>query len=176
MIIETIGNLLTDVKSQLDVCKIIVHGCNCQGAMGAGFALGIKNMYPGAYESYRLEYTTNGLRLGESTWFDNNDNIIIVNANTQDYYSRTSNVVSVDYNAVRKCFRDINDEALKILGTNIVMPSISDIADCDIKITEVQIHFPLIGCGLAGGNWKIVSQIIDEEIDDCVKKYLWKLK
>jgi O-acetyl-ADP-ribose deacetylase (regulator of RNase III) len=30
---------------------VIVHGCNCQCAMGAGIALSIKNQFPEAYEA-----------------------------------------------------------------------------------------------------------------------------
>ncbi len=39
-------------------------------------------------------------------------------------------------------------------------------------MTEVKLHFsgrrigyPLIGAGLAKGNWKLISQIIDEELE-----------
>jgi len=38
------------------------------------------------------------------------------------------------------------------------------------------IHFPLIGCGLDGGNWNIVENIINEVLDDTAKNNLWVLE
>jgi len=33
--------------------EAFAHGCNCQGAMGAGIAIGFKERYPEMYEEYR---------------------------------------------------------------------------------------------------------------------------
>ena len=36
--------------------NIICHQCNCQGIMGSGVALEVKNRYPKVYESYHNDY------------------------------------------------------------------------------------------------------------------------
>ena len=39
---------------------IIVHGCNCQGVMGGGVALSIRNQFPTVYNLYRKQYELQG--------------------------------------------------------------------------------------------------------------------
>ena len=43
----------------------IAHGCNCQGKMGKGVAMGIKDKFPKAYRDYRDAYVDVGLILGD---------------------------------------------------------------------------------------------------------------
>lgn len=74
------------------------------------------------------------------------------NAVTQKYYGRTSGKVYVDYNAVRRCFKLVNT--------------------CNLILMYDTVNFPLIGAGL-GGDWEIISKIIDEELDDSLNKVLW---
>ena len=71
----------------------------------------------------------------------NNKELFIVNGYTQyKYWGDESNV---DYDAVRSLFHKIR----------------SDFAD-------KKIGFPMIGAGLAGGDWKIIKKIIEEELED----------
>ena len=64
----------------------------------------------------------------------------IVNAYTQ--YGCNINMVNVDYDAIRSCFKAIKE-----------------------KFSGKKIGYPLIGAGLAKGNWNIISKIIDEELN-----------
>ncbi|WP_343683631.1 hypothetical protein [Asticcacaulis sp.] len=36
--------------------RVICHGCNAQGKMGAGIATAIKKIYPEAFSLYRATY------------------------------------------------------------------------------------------------------------------------
>lgn len=131
------GNLLdTD-------CKVIVHGCNCQGVMGSGVAKAIRWKFPEAYNIYRnvRMYVLGAIHVA------NCDNKIVINALTQEYYGRTSDKQYVDYTAVRACMRRINTFMENIQATK-------------------QIAIPKIGCGLGGGDWDTISGIIDEELPD----------
>jgi len=64
---------------------------------------------------------------------------VVVNAYTQQ---NTGGGVQVSYVSIRECFRKVKQ-----------------------RFSSKRIAFPLIGCGLGGGDWSIVSKIIDEELD-----------
>lgn len=68
--------------------------------------------------------------------------ITIVNAYTQYRYG--GGVVNVDYDAIDSCFKRIRT---LFSGSNL------------------SIGYPLIGCGLAGGDWSIVRPIIDKNLE-----------
>lgn len=138
MKIETkIGNLLDVARGH------IVHGCNAQGVMGAGVALAVKNKYPGAYEDYRFAYENSGLALGTVYPSIASKDLIIWNAITQDGYGRDGRNCS--YDAIETCFSDINIAVKEMEGE-----------------IDAEIHIPMIGAGLGGGNWNIIKTIIEE--------------
>ena len=136
------GNLITMVKrAELDV---IVHGCNCFCTMGAGIAKQIKREFPEAYKADLRTQKGDRNKLGSITFASfirpDNSAFWIVNAYTQFSYGR--NGVYVDYEALRECFSTIKS-----------------------VFRGKRIGYPLIGCSLAGGDWNIVSKIIDEELE-----------
>jgi O-acetyl-ADP-ribose deacetylase (regulator of RNase III) len=138
------GDLLKNVSS-----GHIVSGCNAQGVMGSGFALAIKKMYPGAYVRYHDEYKTFGLTLGVAyEWKDLNNpesNLVIWNAITQQYFGLPGRNCS--YDAIQACFEQINQDIPKW------------------KYVPQEIHIPMIGAGLGGGNWEIIKTIIEQTVD-----------
>lgn len=135
---------------------VIVHGCNSRGVMGSGVAKAVKDRYPQAFEIYRSGFEKKGqpLDLGSVTWTGVGPLKFIVNAITQDKYGYAGKLYT-SYDAVRECFKSVNIVA---------------------KSFNVGVHFPLIGCDRGGGDWNIVSKIIDEEVEDRYEKVLWVLK
>jgi len=125
-------------------CKLIMHGCNAQGVMGSGIALQIKEQYPVAYLTYRNHYLEHGLRLGDVIVAPTHDKRIILNAITQEYYGRDKNITYVDYAAIRICMSYV--KVMFMLDKDIAMPK--------------------IGCGLANGDWNIVEEIINEQLEE----------
>lgn len=131
----TKGDLVRDAERDFDV---IAHGCNCYCTMGAGIALGVKNKWPEAYAADKKSAFADKNKLGSySVW--SNDNITILNMYTQWDYKGTS--VKADYDAIRSC--------MKLMKHNF---------------TGKKIGLPLIGAGLAGGDWNTIKQIIFEEL------------
>jgi O-acetyl-ADP-ribose deacetylase (regulator of RNase III) len=130
-------------KGDLFECeeKIIIHGCNAQGRMGAGVAKLIKQKYHPAYLSYREAYDTRGLKLGDVVWASCDDKTI-GNAIIQEFYGRDKRVY-VSYPSLRKCMNRINTSTIITSGDFIAMPK--------------------IGAGLAGGDWRTIEKIIEEE-------------
>lgn len=139
--------------------SIIVHGCNSLGVMGAGVALAVKKRYPEVFEEYTRYYTickAEGfdLPLGTTINVKVGDNKFIVNAITQASLKRGDERV-VSYDAIEMAFRQV----VKLANEE-----------------EIQrIAFPLIGAGLGGGNWNIISSIIDNTVPDFFDKVLVRL-
>lgn len=135
----------------LDVTSgIIIHGCNAQGVMGSGVALSIKQKYPQVYEDYKHS----GRYLGQSirTWVS--DDLLVISAITQQNYGRDGRRY-VNYAAIAKVF----DEAISVASAY-----------------DHVLHFPKIGAGLGGGDWRIIEQIIDDcDSTEKVKKICWEL-
>ena len=121
---------------------VIIHGCNCQCAMGAGIAKAIKSTFPEAYQA-DLE-TEKGSRdkLGTISYaavVRNERTIIVVNGYTQ-FHWRGSGVLA-DYDAIRFVMRAVKS-----------------------RFSEKRIGYPKIGGGLAKGDWGVISNIIDVEL------------
>lgn len=117
--------------------RYIVHQVNCHGVMGAGFAKQIKEKYPECYRAYRehsLLHSPDNL-LGTVFIWDSPE-ITIFNMYSQ-----------LDY-GVGKC--QINYRAMQAALSNIRQQYPTQIILAPYKI----------GCGLAGGDWKIVEKIL----------------
>jgi O-acetyl-ADP-ribose deacetylase (regulator of RNase III) len=131
------GNLLDLAKS--GCFDVIIHGCNCQCVMGKGIALQVKKNFPAAYEADCLTLKGDEAKLGnysKATIYCNEKSFVIVNAYTQ--YHWRGKGVKVDYNAIESVMRRIKCE-----------------------FSGKRIAYPKIGAGLAGGDWTIISNIIN---------------
>lgn len=116
---------------------VIVHGCNCFHTMGGGIALQIKKAFPDAYRADL--YTPHGspFKLGTYSKAVIGE-LTVVNAYTQYTFDRGNDV---EYCAVYNVFKQIAQ---------------------DFPFSRIGI--PCIGAGLAGGDWKLLSHIIEEAI------------
>lgn len=130
---------------------VIVHGCNCFHTMGGGIALQIRKKYPEAY-TIDCKETNNGDRgkLGSysfvsRTFFvpelEKAHELTIINAYTQYDFGKHGR--NVDYEAVSSAFAEIKR-----------------------NFHGKRIAYPMIGAGLAGGNWEIIKLIIADELKD----------
>lgn len=140
---QMIGNLIDLAKdNQFDV---ILHGCNCFNTMGAGIAKYIKQEFPKAYEVDCKTEKGDKNKLGTFSAAKikiNEKDLIVCNCYTQYHYN--SEDKPVDYDAIVEC--------MKLLKSKV-------------KNSGKRIGYPKIGCGLAGGNWDIVSAIIDKYLE-----------
>ena len=138
----------------------LIHGCNCQGAMGSGIARSIRAKWPKVYTRYHTVSENEGLKLGTVQPVNIDGDIVVVNAMTQEFYAGHPSAKGksrfVSYDAVVECFEAIN-------SLRLVFPDI-----------EPVIHFPLLGAGLAAGDWDIIEKIIDKSVPD-MEKVLWVL-
>jgi len=124
---------------------VIIHGCNCLCTMGSGIAKTIREYFPKAYEIDQETIKGDKNKLGKYSCIkiERNDlkYLHIVNAYTQYKYANR-NIQNADYDAIRSVMKKIKED-----------------------FTGLRIGYPKIGAGLAGGDWNIISKIIDEELD-----------
>lgn len=157
MIQEHYGNLFEkyDEFNMAEHMHIIVHGCNAQGRMGSGFAKELRERYPFAYQEYKTVHESEGLKLGSTVYYMANYNLVIANAITQEFYGYDGEKY-ISYDAIDTVFKDMN-EFIAQTG----------------RVTHL--HFPKLGADLGGGNWDVISQIIDTRITNA-SKHLYILK
>ncbi len=121
---------------------IIIHGCNCFCTMGAGIAKAIKSEFPEAFKADQITEKGDKSKLGiftQATTTRSGHPITVINAYTQFNYRGKG--IKADYDAIRKIFKKLKSE-----------------------FPGKRFGFPLIGAGLAGGDWKVISEIISEEL------------
>jgi O-acetyl-ADP-ribose deacetylase (regulator of RNase III) len=144
---------------------ILMHGCNAQGVMGSGVAATMRVRCDFAYQSYLKMHQTWGLKVGDVDIASGVDaltgvNRVIVNAITQEFYGRDPNVVYVSYDSIRAAVAVINYE----------LAEREESMHYEWTFTETQmqegfptITLPLIGAGLANGDWGQIAKIIEDE-------------
>lgn len=123
---------------------VIVHGCNCQCAMGKGLALAIKQQFREAYEADLRTPKGERAKLGRISTAEierGPARFTVVNAYTQ-FHWRGEGVLA-DYDAIRSAFREIK-----------------------LRFGGRRIGYPKIGAGLAKGDWRTIGAIIEEELAD----------
>lgn len=129
---------------------ILCHQVNAQGKMGAGLALAIRNKWPVAY----TDYLRARLRLGQTAFSKISDRMFVAHMCGQNKYWPRGQV-HTNYDALAQCM-------ITVVGFyQKNRPALAQDQEFAWKI-----YLPYgIGCGLAGGDWKIVSEMIKNIID-----------
>ncbi len=127
------------LQGQFDV---VVHGCNCMCAMGAGIAKAIRATFPEAYQADLA--TARGCRdkLGSISFAQverQGRSIVVVNGYTQFHWRGRGTLV--DYDALRSVMGRVKK-----------------------RFSGRRIAYPRIGAGLARGDWQRIAEIIDGEL------------
>lgn len=125
---------------------LIVHGCNAKGRMGSGVAKLIKQKFPQAYQSYYNQFVKSGLELGQVIFVEDQGKII-ANGITQENYGRDGQLY-IDYQAINNVIKTVDDYA------------------CEQNISHIAM--PLLGAGLGGGDWNIISNIIEQQCQNTI--------
>jgi O-acetyl-ADP-ribose deacetylase (regulator of RNase III) len=126
--------------------EVIIHGCNCYHTMGAGIAREMWERIPGVLKADKETKYADPEKLGTYSKHVvvlpaksiHTRGFTVVNAYTQHHFTG----IAVDYNAIEEVFGRIKED-----------------------FHGKRIGYPLIGCGLAGGEWEIVSEIINSELE-----------
>ncbi|WP_407306528.1 hypothetical protein [Acinetobacter sp.] len=148
-----IGNILEEVKQ-----GIIIHQVNAQGVMDGGIALSIRNKWPKVWKDYsaivKPNQPDNGFQyMGKVIYTEVGPELWVASIVGQQFYGRDKRQVYTSYESLEMGFHSVGNFALN---------------------KDLDVHYPLIGCGLANGDWITVSQIIANRLVK-IKHTLWEL-
>lgn len=119
--------------------KIIAHICNDKGGWGAGFVMALSKKWKEPETKYRNKKS---YVLGTVDYVKVEDGLWVANMIAQHNTGRDENGdIPLRYTALVHCLINLN-----VMAEHL----------------NASIHLPKIGSGLAGGDWKIIEQIIRE--------------
>lgn len=140
-------------------CDYICHQVNCRGRMGSGIAKQIRERFPEVYDHYRTRYEhAIQIRLNPDKMLGSSD--IVRRKDGKGYIVNMYSQRSYGYDGKRytsyKAFTFILEQLKKEIPT------------------ECTIGFPKnIGCGLGGGDWKVISNLIETILGDSHNVYIY---
>lgn len=141
-------------------CDYICHQVNCQGVMGSGVAKQIRERWPEVYWCYRdaCENLHGRDRIRLLGHVDiariGNGRRAVLNMFAQNNCGYDG-ARYTSYDAFATCLAEIID--IVPLGKTIGFPK-------------------NIGCGLGGGNWKVISALIEEILGEEYEVYIYELE
>ncbi|OYX41996.1 MAG: phosphatase [Rhodobacterales bacterium 32-67-9] len=118
---------------------VIVHGCNCFHTMGAGIAKLIRARFPEACAADKATSYGSADKLGTTSSAlveRGNVRFHVENAYTQHHWKGPG--IRADYPAIKACFEAVARDHY-----------------------GARIGYPMIGAGLARGDWSIIAPLID---------------
>jgi O-acetyl-ADP-ribose deacetylase (regulator of RNase III) len=124
--------------------QALAQGCNCQGSMGAGIAVGFKERYPAMFEEYhrRCKAKPREFNVGDVFLWREDGKPAVFNLGTQENYWHSR----ATYEGIEQCLVNMRQAA-----------------------DNTQIHsiaLPRIGAGYGGLSWKKVRAIIEHVFAD----------
>lgn len=142
------GNLVTAwLDGEVDV---LIHQANCFNTFGSGIAKEIRERIPGAYEADCQTLKGAKSKLGDFTVYSHESGRLVYNLYGQYDYGKRHKI----YTSYTALFR-----GLLAIQEDLVRP--------------LRIGIPKLGCGLGGGDWKIVEDFVKATIaqDNAVTVY-----
>jgi O-acetyl-ADP-ribose deacetylase (regulator of RNase III) len=124
--------------------QALAHGCNCQGSMGAGIAVGFRERYPAMYAEYRrrCKAAPRQFNPGDVFLWKADDQPWVFNLATQEDYWRS------------RATYDTIERVLQAMRAQADAEGIQSIA------------MPRIGAGYGGLSWKKVRPLIERVFAD----------
>lgn len=153
------GNAITPIVKD-DAISVICHCCNTIGKWGKGFVVSLATHYPEAKKAYYqyLRCVGNEHALGKCCIASVGKNLMVANVFGQErIYPTSDGQIPLIYQAL--------EDGLKTCKT--IMQAMN---------LPFTIHMPRIGCGLAGGKWDIVEDIINRVFSEAdIQVYVYDL-
>jgi O-acetyl-ADP-ribose deacetylase (regulator of RNase III) len=133
--------------------NIIVHVVNDEGVMGAGIARTIREKWPHVYSKYVSLFKSpakdRATAQGQIQIVRADGDLFVCNLFGQSGIGPFYGLPAVRYGAIEEGLLRLNHR----------------IATANDK-TSVSLHMPRIGCGLAGGSWAKVQDVIERVFED----------
>lgn len=141
------------INSKQNGCTVVIpHVCNNIGVFNGGFAAAVAKEYPVVQQNYSL--LGSKMKLGHTQFVSvakNNDygyEIIFANMIAQNKIRTSKNTRPLNYAALAYCMSTVKIFAKEYRKNH--------------ENLNVEIHCPKFGSGLAGGNWRFISELIKD--------------
>lgn len=131
---------------------IIPHVCNNINVFGGGFTSGIVSTFPVVAENFYL--------LGSKAKLGHTQFVSAAKNKEYNYEIIFANMIAQNNIRSHKNPRPLNYEAL-VYAMNAVKLYILDYTKKNDN-TNIEIHCPKFGSGLAGGDWKFIVELIND--------------
>ena len=154
--IRYINQNITTVIPSENSFGIIMHGVNCQRAMGSGVALALMTKWPKVRSDY-MTIAKKDMIPGMIQVVTVEEHISVINCFTQKFYGRTKGVRYANPAAIEQCFKLVvaaNEEYEKYAEEHKLLKS------------KVELYMPRIGCNLGGLTWNEVGPIVESVFVD----------
>lgn len=143
---------------------VFAHGCNIFNRMGSGIAKEVRERLP---ELWHLDQNTvegdrtklgkiSGTSIAQKNSFGTG-----INMYTQATFWDPTDMLS--YDAVKAAFSSLNDQ---VLSAQHSLGKMQKLIDDSISPERYTMCIPMIGAGLARGDWSKISAIINEVTPD----------
>lgn len=134
---------------------IIAHQTNCEGVFGSGFARAIAVKFP-AVEAFDRITCMKAKDIGKTPAGETHITRAAKNPRTNkslfvaNMYGQISPGPNTDYELLRSALNSFR-RSLNSIG---------------YPMHRIHIGLPMVGCGVGGGNWDVVSRILSETLYD----------
>jgi O-acetyl-ADP-ribose deacetylase (regulator of RNase III) len=145
--------LIGDATEPVKKPAMIIHCCNDAGGWGRGFVLALRSKYPETEKSYREWFASGDPHLGDTQFVQVTSDICVANMIGQHGTRWEGKTPPIRYDAIEMCLKTVYEKATK---------------------DEAIVCGPRFGCVLAGGDWKIISQIIEKTMS--VETYIYTME
>ncbi len=122
-----------------DELRVIIHICDNINKWGKGFVLALSKKWTEPKDVYQKM----NQELGTISFCIVEENICIINMIAQKGIYKQNGIPPIRYDALKACLQSVSNMLHNY-------------------IAKTSIHMPRIGCGLAGGKWDIVENLIME--------------
>lgn len=131
---------------------VVPHVCNNIDLFGAGFAAAVSKHYPIVKENYHL--------LGKNFLRNNPGYVQYVKVLEDKNYEHS--LIFANMIAQNSTISKSNPRPLNYRHLVQSMIDIDKFIKSKYQEQKIEIHMPKFGCGLAGGNWNFISDLIDD--------------
>lgn len=131
-------------------CTVVMHQANCMSIMGAGIAKAIAEKYPNAQKVDKKTKYSPEFKYGKFTYSVEENGVTVVNLYGQ-------------YNLGKFKSDEEKIQRMKMLRAAINYFLYSAVSGIGTNVNLEKIGVPYnLGCGIAGGDWNVVTNILKE--------------
>lgn len=136
---------------------MVPHVCNNSGAWGAGFVVPLGKEFPYTRKCY-LDWYDGHPNDNLASYLGTDNKRFVLGATQEVQVASARNSKSMVYNMIAQA----GIGGKRPLRYDALAKCMDHVREAATKHHEPQIHAPLFGAGLAGGNWDFIAALIED--------------